>query len=726
MRSYITGFLGNVVNRLLRAISNSTRRVSGTTVALVAIFVTVFLVRFATINTQPGPPSEDLGGDLIVLHTYTQEDPVFPHFRYAAPPLYHLLVVLPLTSLFPPMLALKIIDALIPSILLFPFYFLSKALVENKPASVIGSYLFSFSEAFNEMMGWGGTLNLFSLGFGLISLFFLARLVRSSRIMDGILTATFLSLTVGTHQLTAIYVGFCALIIIGVSLTPLLKTRPSTRVYAWVLGLAGILSLPYLPIYYSLATGSVNILSNSSVPLQAVLLTLIYTNARTNPSGYILLSTASLGIALLLFTKRCRLQFIIVSSSVLAAALLIPLLNPTIYSRAAYFLPVGVFLSISALYGFLLSASRMTVSWQPKVAALLLIGLSVIGLTMGNLTRLQSSTEYYQVINDQTLEALNWISLHTQREEILFTNYPGLGSWIAGYSERTVLSPRPIGYIVTSPDYNSTVAANAIDAGNYVLDTNALTVADFFPAGIENPAIYVNTETGRYGLLFLDDDYTILKFNDATGTRTAGLTSAQTKSFMGYATEDSGANLAFDYSWDFGTIRRTVSLSAPKTIHVSYSVSLPDSNEATFTARILAFMGGAFEFSLSSNNAALVRATLSGGQRADVSVTSASQSATEPTFSFSANDAVTRLPTVTVQVESQLTSFRIDLWLSLINLSFELPIYFQSAFDLLESYRVRYLVLDSLAYAQFTRFLGSGAALTNVFQNDRIVILRLD
>src|SRR2546422_4865582 len=71
-------------------------RVPRYTITLIALFVAVFLVRFLAINSQVGPPREDLGGDLVVLHTYTKADPVFQNFRLEAPPLYYLLVILPM------------------------------------------------------------------------------------------------------------------------------------------------------------------------------------------------------------------------------------------------------------------------------------------------------------------------------------------------------------------------------------------------------------------------------------------------------------------------------------------------------------------------------------------------------------------------------------------------------------------------------------------------------
>src|SRR5256712_62908 len=173
-----------VSDEITRIIKTVRSRVTRYTITLIALFVAVFLVLFLTINAQIGPPSEDLGGDLVVLHTYTQADPVFPNFRLEAPPLYYLLVILPMNTLFPALLAQKIVDAFVPSIVIFPFYFLCKLLIQKRLASSVAALMFSFSEAFNQIMGWGGTLNMFAFVFAIPSLYYLTRIIRGSTSKD--------------------------------------------------------------------------------------------------------------------------------------------------------------------------------------------------------------------------------------------------------------------------------------------------------------------------------------------------------------------------------------------------------------------------------------------------------------------------------------------------------------------------------------------------------------
>ena len=213
------------------------------------MFLVIFLFRFVSINSQPAPPSADLAGDLIVLHTYTQQNPVFPYFKYEAPPLYYFIIVFPFTTIFGNLMGMKIIDSFVPSLLIFPFYFFCKLITKDRLASIIGASLFSFSEAFNEMLGWGGTFNMFAFVFAIASFYYLLRLVREGKTRDSLLLGLFLSLTVGTHNLTAVYVGLATILTFMLSFVAQLRLLPSTRAYLIAVLVAGVLCIPYIPYY---------------------------------------------------------------------------------------------------------------------------------------------------------------------------------------------------------------------------------------------------------------------------------------------------------------------------------------------------------------------------------------------------------------------------------------------------------------------------------------------
>jgi len=695
------------------------------TLAVCSLFALVFALRFYVVYQQVGPPSEDLGGDLIVLHTYTQANAVFPHFRYSAPPLYYLLMVLPLTTFFQPLLAQQINDAFTPTLLIFPFYFLAKTVVQDRTASLIASYLFAFSESFSDMMGWGGTLNLFALVFAIPSLYYLLDFVRNRRSQDGVLAAVFLSLTVGAHQLTAFYTLFVFLIVIAAMYLPRVELTSLARGYATTLGLAAVLSLPYVPTYISLTGESVNIVSRALPSAQTAATTLAAINARTTLVAALLLAMAISGWAVLALTKRQRPTLILVAASAIAAALLIPFLNPTIVGRAAYFLPIPIFLLIAVFHSRLLRSAR-GIGRKQKSIALIFIFLSIVALSAGDYDRLQSATVNNQVIDKDTLQALDWISSHTMRGDTVFTNYPTLGAWIGGYSERPYLSPKPLGFLVTSPDLTMTIAANRIDVGNYALDSQGVTVGDFFPASGLNPAAYMNNENGRQGLFFLNDSYQVLSFtrtppNQTGSVTTAALSSAQSKAFLQF---DGQYQIRMNYSWPFGFVERTVSLLPPNLIHIGLAITVTGANSTSLVSRVLAFDKENYTYPTTTSNSASIKAVLADGETVTMSMSFASQTGTSLILSISPKAIDTRRPTLTATVSSQSPTATLDTWVSLGNLSLGGPVFFSDAFVLLGTYLVRYLVLDKRNLPQLARFAESGSELPVVFENSEVRILR--
>lgn len=707
LRSTARLFLGRLANILHN-------RVTIFTIGIVSLFLVVFLVRFLTIYPRAGPPSEDLGGDLIVAHTYTESNPIFPHYRNAAPPLYYLLVVIPMITLFQPMLALKIVDSLLPSIIIFPFYFLAREIVRNRSASLVGAYLFAFSEAFNEMMSWGGTLNLFAIFFALIGMFYISRVARQPNSREVILAALFISLTVGTHQLTALFVGLY-LAVVGVIRLVRYRTMPYKQ-YALLAGLTVVFSLPYFPTYLSLARGSVNIVSTSSLPINEAILTLLAVNAVTPYAQDLLLAVILGSVLAVVWATYPRRIVLVVLSSGLASLLLIPFLNATIYSRVAFFLPIPIFLLASVLLARLITTLRSSKT-RFKMLALFALAIIIGGLTFSDVNRLQSSTTYNQVLNDQTLQALNWIGSHTSRNQTVFTNYSEMGAWLAGYSERTTLSPRPIGYIVTAPDYVLTVAANAIDSGNYVLDGQSLILADLFPAHIYNPSIYVNTNFGKEGVFHFDDNYQTITVTNSSGIQSSSLNSSNAKNFTRYGQ----TGLSFNYSLPIASVNRIVELKYPGIIHVHYQVYAKNADSVSLFCRIIGFDGESVQPTTTSSNVALLTATLTDGRQVASSITTSSTGSLNVTFS--PDDNLTQLSTLSLQGTSPSKVLDMDISISLAGFAISQPVLYYDASQLLTTYSVSYLVLDTSIQSQVIRFQSDSSRFVEAFRNSKVIIM---
>ena len=704
-------------------IRQASERITKSTIVLLGLFLAIFLFRFLSINSQLAPPSEDLGGDLIVLHTYTQQNPVYPYFKYEAPPLYYFLIVWPITTLFPTLTGLKIIDALVPSILIFPFYFLCKLVAKDRWASLIGGGLFSFSEAFNEMLGWGGTLNMFAFVFAIAALCFLVKLLREKNRRNGLLTAAFISLTIGTHQLTALFLGVATLSAFAISYVPRLRLHPSLRLYLLTITVGGVLSLPYAPYYFALSSGAVNVGPTYVLSLHDIITTMVYTNARTNLSVLLLISSAIGGAVFLARRAEWQSGLTVILASLISTISLAFFINSAIYNRAAYFLPITLFVAVAGSFSFL-TTSPVNRSRRVRVLAILIIAIVLTGFVVADINRFESAVSYYQIVTPQTLDALNWISSNTSRNDTVFTNFPGLAAWIAGYSERSVLYPRQPGYIVTAPDLIRAAAATTVDSGNYVLSSQGVIVGDFFPSSIYNSIVYLNSISGRQGLLFLDDDYNSLNFTDVSGIHTSNLVSGQSKTFEGYSQNGTTYSMSFNYTWTSAKGIRTVALTPPNVIRTHFDFYAMGSNATAFAARIIALSGEEFSYTSLNNNSGTLIARLQSGNSVSMSVVVGTGNGSVR-LAFSDDDPSTNLPTLTITASGPGPEVVLDTSIALTGVDFGPDITFDSAFAILKLYGVSYLLLDVRAYSQQIRFLHSQVSTTIVFANPKIMILKI-
>src|SRR5207302_8511658 len=259
-------------------------------------------------------------------------------------------------------------------------------------------------------------------------------------------------------------VGLATVLAFGASYIPHLRLRPSTGAYLIAILVACVLSIPYIPYYLYQYQISVHLATNLVQPAQNLIITLLYTTARTYESLYLLLITSTIGLTVFALNPGRRGVLAVIVPTIIATVLLALLLNPVIIDRAAYFLPIPLFLGVSAFFSFFIGVLR-TPYQLPNLLGFILIALIISGFVVADVNRFESAITYYQVVDSQTLDTLNWISQHTLRNDTVYTNYPGLSAWIAGYAERNVLFPSAPGYILTAPDYALATAANTIDAG---------------------------------------------------------------------------------------------------------------------------------------------------------------------------------------------------------------------------------------------------------------------
>lgn len=692
-------------------------------IVLAVIFIVIFVVRFNDVNKYLTPPSEDLGGDLNVLNAYVTPNAVRPYLRFESPPIYYFLVVLPSISVLPVFLGLKVYDALLPTLVAIPFFLLSKEIANDDFGAILATALFTFSEIYNEMMGWGGTLNLLGIFFMLFSAYFLLKTLKKLNLRDTILAGVFLSLVFGTHHLSAVYYSivilFAATIVIAFKILP---AKQMVKQLTVMLSVGGFLSLPYVGVYFFMVNNRVSIAS-TFLPLQwiASLPTLILSMSRSFPVTAVVILLGLSGFFCV--WRYCSRSVLAVPAAFLLAAVCLSIvLNTETVDRASYFVPIAIF-SVSAVFFSRVRSLINDKDTSRRLVAFVLLSVITLILFQGAYARLDGAITYYHIVDDDAASALNWVRDNTPRGTVIFTNYASLGTWIEGYSNRKALAPRATGFIVTRPDFEEALVGNDIDAGNYVIKNGYMLVSDYFPAGYDNPGIYVRRNSKYEPLIFLDDAHQSFSFSlrNDTDVRRSNLLSAN-KTMVEPFSEHDAVRITYQYSWNFGTAMRQVELSRKPKVLVTYDLAITDGNISEFNLTSIVY-------SVNQVKSHTINGT-------NVNLTIITEDGTEEIIRLSTNDSSNiweviyddSMPSSIVFLLGQLTSrISITLELDLTSIdNLDSDVQFTNSINLLRDYSVSYLLLDKEKYSQWVRFTKGFKGLTYAFENERILILKME
>lgn len=529
-------------------------------IALFLIVGTVFAIRLVMLSSYAAPPGADAGNYLTILHAFCGNDVSGLDLAHSTPPIYYVLFLGPLVKLFPAFVALKVSKALVPALLAIPFFFLTRRIIKNDAISLLTAGLFAFSPPFSQMLSWGGDPNLLGIFFMLWSGYFLLRAIEQGSKRDAILCGLFLSLTVGTHLITAAFYVL-ALLLLGLGLLLWIRKEASPRIKLLLLaGASGaLLSLPYLwTTYLAIFSegylfpkfGAVNVPTAVSYSLFIVIPVLV--------AVFIWIWMKSKDKFIPLFILSLTLSSLILAFAYPAGA-----------SRLVYFLYIPFFLILGIILQYLASGMvRARINGRLGYVALFLIPLIAIpGLLIADSYAVfKRGIEWHQELNDNTIEALDWITVHTGRGDVVLPNDYYLAWWIEGYAERRSLMPQPAATAryISEAEYEQIELANKMIAGNYIVDNGYVRVADFFPGPSANPRIFLHPGAANQELLFFDDSDAIWdgeKLSSAPGK------------VMEHEVTSETAILRYHYSWGDTQVTRTVEVVTEPKVAVSYELS---------------------------------------------------------------------------------------------------------------------------------------------------------
>ncbi len=555
-------------------------------ITLILLLAIVFAVKFSVLGKYP--PSDDMGGHLANLKTYFHGLNIRPQRSFHHPPLYYLLVLEPLTILFPTFLALNIAAAFVSTIIAIPMFFLVREINGSDKAAIIASFLFTFSELYSEIMGWGGIPNLLGIFFMLFSICYFIKAVEDHSWKNVVLAGLFFSFTIGTHHLTAVYYA----IVLGISIllfTALkaVKLRPLLRTFLLLIVVTILLSLPYLHVYVSLFHQRVNVATNFLPSIELYCLSLwdsFATVTREWPAIFALVAIVVASAVNLWRRHTAKTVTGIILSLAITVFALAFMFHPSLMTRAFYFVHVPVFLAFGVLLSDVFTGLRRRNLLQ-KVIFYALLTVAVLSLSSAAYSRMIVAKNHYQSLNDETVEALDWLRQYTDSGAVILTNYNMLAGWIEGYSERKTISPRRLDTLIYSLEYQESIIADEILSGNQIVMNPYLLVSDDFPTNSRNPRLAVEAKEWYEELIFFQDPWdTLTFFQDNSELRGSAV-----KTVENVTQTNSSVGIAYKYSSDGAVLTRRVVVSSIPQTGIFYDLELTNSSVGEFEVAVCVF-----------------------------------------------------------------------------------------------------------------------------------------
>jgi len=472
---------------------------------LLLTVIVSFVVYFVGLSSNKAPPGCDYGNYLTQVEILRGNDLRGWGLRHN--PVFFVLLDIFL-RIFEEFTALKIVASLVFAISAIPFFLLARKLSGNRLVAVICTWLFVFFISNSEMISWGGNPNILGFSFMLLTLFFFVDLMNEPSKKNLLLSGFFLSLVAGTHILVAIYFLF-SIVIYFIAITWANKEINKVRVKSLFLMLVvtGVLSLPYLSFYISFFSNSSQMAGFSLLSLQIPQITFSSILALGEYQSFFVVAIVFvLGLfALSKYVKEEHKN----NGLLLCSLFMSPLILALVTShpiRWVYFLPVPLILC----FGIYLKELFIDIKNSKNTIRLLAICfIAIIGFqtTVMTFYHLQAATEVYQFIENDEIDALNWIKANTAPSATIATSGHPKGDiggggnsyswWIEGYSNRVCISSGDLKYYSYQREQDQVSVANLIFAGTYSAEYENLRVTEGYPSWTTTPKISA----------FFDNDY---------------------------------------------------------------------------------------------------------------------------------------------------------------------------------------------------------------------------
>jgi hypothetical protein len=699
---------------------------------IILIVIISFAFYFDGLNKYKAPPGCDYGNYLTQVDILRgndlrgwglQHNPVFFVFLDV------------FLRIFEDFIALKIVASLVFAIISIPFFLLAKKFSDSNLAALICTWLFVFFISNSEMISWGGSPNFLGFSFMLLTLLFFIDLMNQPSKKNLLLSGFFLSLVVGTHILVATYL-LLLILVYFIATTSANKKISKVQIKSLFLMIliAIIFSLPYLSFYINFFINSSNEMLGFTVFSQIPPITF---SSILGIAEFWPLFAVPIVFGLGLFGLFKYVKGGHKNNGLLLVSLILSPLPLALVTaqpiRWIYFLPIPMILC----FGIYLKDVFIKIKNSTKTIQLLAICfIIIIGLYMTYVTydHFDRAAGVYQFIDEDEIEALDWIKKNTTPDAILATSGHTKGDiggggnsyswWVEGYSKRTCIPSGDLQYYSYQRQRDEVRIANRIFTGIYSFEYENIRVTESHPSSITNPEIAAFIDNEYQDMLTLNDAQHQLYFYPNEHEELFSYTNL----FFGNSTSsiqkgDTWANFTVNSEQPYFDLVRSIIIGEDKSsVDVIFKILPKNSVLSLFKVNLWSLFKTSRENCrwISDDTVSISQAAPNKDVQMEITVLDGNVTKTDVDFEDPRNSP----PVVSYSFEPVQNSFHVHIRIviksSVKDTNNIEKLRFYSSYDLLNDLHVDYILLNKGRDVQDSRFLAEAEyseKFTNVFQS---------
>jgi hypothetical protein len=447
------------------------------TLTLILSMAIIFVVRccIAASHLDMGC---DIATYLATTNAFFGQDPT--GFGLDRPPLIAIPVKL-FTLIFGDLNGVRLLGILLSVVICIPFYLLAKR-VCHRWVAVGMTMVFILTPAYSDMLTWG-YITMAGILFGLLTLYFLIRLLDRPSKANVFLAGFSASLIVGFHQLSLAF--FAPLFVLLAAALFIFNRQAFLKNVGALFAAAAvglILSMPYVPLYLRMVG-----MQAASGP---------ETTFSVTPSlvPWILgvcLSLPLVALALRWIWQREKNTAVIVAVLLIYSLVLILFMFPPPFvelnRRAHYFMYPAVWLIVglllSRIQAWQVAHASTLLRWLPKAGTVAMLVVLLSSTATLSFVTLHRALEFYSYLDDTRWDAMRWIGNEAPHDTSIAAYPEALGWWIEAKARRntaTVTDRDTVPYVFLS---ERSLAAERVLSRNQGLENGNLRLATTYPYG---------------------------------------------------------------------------------------------------------------------------------------------------------------------------------------------------------------------------------------------------